>query len=310
MLDRLLRGGQITALLALALLSILLVSGSATTRTTFEIVDGEVSYLVTGHAGEVDRALEYAGVSLSGADRIAISQENDVVRVTVQRPVTHFERTTTRILPFAQLREEDPELPIGEERVVQKGVDGSVEHTVKIVTDPDGTVHRYDLGEHVARLPVDEIVSYGTKVDAVAASWLSISDDVLTHINVREDGGGVLTTLSGESLSYSRALDCVATAYTTERQSWKRTATGTTARVGAIAVDPKVIPYGTRMALSHTVWPPLRTAAAASRGTVSTSFSIPTTNVFSSAYGAAPSTSLRNRRSRSQSGWLLFLSDI
>ena len=85
MLDRLLRGGQITALLALALLSILLVSGSATTRTTFEIVDGEVSYLVTGHAGEVDCALEYAGVSLSGADRIAISQENDVVRVTVQR---------------------------------------------------------------------------------------------------------------------------------------------------------------------------------------------------------------------------------
>lgn len=142
MLDRLLRGGQITALLALALLSILLVSGSATTRTTFEIVDGEVSYLVTGHAGEVDRALEYAGVSLSGTDRIAISQENDVVRVTVQRPVTHFERTTTRILPFAQLREEDPELPIGEERVVQKGVDGSVEHTVKVVTDPDGTVHR------------------------------------------------------------------------------------------------------------------------------------------------------------------------
>ena len=70
MLDRLLRGGQITALLALALLSILLVSGSATTRTTFEIVDGEVSYLVTGHAGEVDRALEYAGVSLSGTDRI------------------------------------------------------------------------------------------------------------------------------------------------------------------------------------------------------------------------------------------------
>ena len=151
MLDRLLRGGQITALLALALLSILLVSGSATTRTTFEIVDGEVSYLVTGHAGEVDCALEYAGVSLSGADRIAISQENDVVRVTVQRPVTHFERTTTRILPFAQLREEDPEPPIGEERVVQKGVDGSVEHTVKVVTDPDGTVHRYDLGEHVAR---------------------------------------------------------------------------------------------------------------------------------------------------------------
>ena len=30
-------------------------------------------------------------------------------------------------------------------------------------------------------------------------------------------------------------------------RSRKLTATGTTARVGAIAVDPKVIPYGTRM---------------------------------------------------------------
>jgi 3D (Asp-Asp-Asp) domain-containing protein len=44
-----------------------------------------------------------------------------------------------------------------------------------------------------------------------------------------------------------KQLNVSATAYTTERQQNKITATGSTARVGAIAVDPKIIPYGTLM---------------------------------------------------------------
>ncbi|MDR2530624.1 MAG: 3D domain-containing protein [Oscillospiraceae bacterium] len=48
-------------------------------------------------------------------------------------------------------------------------------------------------------------------------------------------------------VEYVKYIEVSATAYTTERQSNKITATGTTARVGAIAVDPTVIPYGTRM---------------------------------------------------------------
>jgi 3D (Asp-Asp-Asp) domain-containing protein len=49
------------------------------------------------------------------------------------------------------------------------------------------------------------------------------------------------------SIPADKILTVSATAYTTERQENKVTATGTTARVGAIAVDPKIIPYGTRM---------------------------------------------------------------
>ncbi|MDR0859155.1 MAG: 3D domain-containing protein [Oscillospiraceae bacterium] len=55
--------------------------------------------------------------------------------------------------------------------------------------------------------------------------------------------------LTGEAESFEliQAFEVRATAYTTERQENKITATGTIARVGAIAVDPKVIPYGTRL---------------------------------------------------------------
>ena len=62
-----------------------------------------------------------------------------------------------------------------------------------------------------------------------------------------DDAGGVITTATGETVSYSYVIDVSATAYTTENTRNRITATGTVARVGAIAVDPTVIPYGTRM---------------------------------------------------------------
>ena len=58
--------------------------------------------------------------------------------------------------------------------------------------------------------------------------------------------GNTFTTASGEVVSYSRKLTVDATAYSCEGYTGT-TATGTTARYGAIAVDPSVIPYGTRM---------------------------------------------------------------
>ena len=52
-----------------------------------------------------------------------------------------------------------------------------------------------------------------------------------------------ITTSSGEVLSYVDVLSVEATAYC----GGGTTATGTPARYGAIAVDPDVIPYGTKM---------------------------------------------------------------
>jgi 3D (Asp-Asp-Asp) domain-containing protein/uncharacterized protein YabE (DUF348 family) len=55
--------------------------------------------------------------------------------------------------------------------------------------------------------------------------------------------GNTITTSSGTVLSYSKVLSMTATAYT----GGGTTATGTQARYGAIAVDPSVIPYGTKL---------------------------------------------------------------
>ena len=239
--------GRSAALLISGLLAALFITGSASPRTTYHITDGEAVYTVTGQPGDTEGALTLAGVEVSERDRVTSALQADgSVAVTVERPVTTYEEQVVELLPYDTLRQADPDLPLGEEQVVRAGVQGAVSARSRVVTDPDGSLSITSMGTTVSQ-PVDEIVAYGTQVEPVAQSWLSVTDDVLTHIDANADGTGTLTTASGQELAYTQVLSCKATAYTTQRQSWKKTATGTTARVGAIAVDPRVIPYGTRM---------------------------------------------------------------
>ena len=241
------KGGRTAALLISGLLAALVFTGSASPRTTYHITDGEAVYTVTGQPDDTEGALALAGVEVSERDRVTSALQADgSVAVTVERPVTTYEELIVDLLPYDTLRQADPDLLLGEEQVVQAGVQGAVSARSRVVTDPDGSLSITSMGTTVSQ-PVDEIVAYGTQVEPVTQSWLSVTDDVLTHIDANADGSGTLTTASGQELTYTQVLNCKATAYTTQRQSWKKTATGTTARVGAIAVDPRVIPYGTRM---------------------------------------------------------------
>lgn len=241
------KGGRTAALLISGLLAALVLTGSASPRTTYHITDGEAVYTVTGQPDDTEGALALAGVEVSERDRVTSALQADgSVAVTVERPVTTYEELIVDLLPYDTLRQADPDLLLGEEQVVQAGVQGAVSARSRVVTDPDGSLSITSMGTTVSQ-PVDEIVAYGTQVEPVTQSWLSVTDDVLTHIDANADGSGTLTTASGQELAYTQVLRCKATAYTTQRQSWKKTATGTTARVGAIAVDPRVIPYGTRM---------------------------------------------------------------
>ena len=241
------KGGRTAALLISGLLAALVLTGSASPRTTYHITDGEAVYTVTGQPDDTEGALALAGVEVSERDRVTSALQADgSVAVTVERPVTTYEELIVDLLPYDTLRQADPDLLLGEEQVVQAGVQGAVSARSRVVTDPDGSLSITSMGTTVSQ-PVDEIVAYGTQVEPVTQSWLSVTDDVLTHIDANADGSGTLTTASGQELAYTQVLSCKATAYTTQRQSWKKTATGTTARVGAIAVDPDVIPYGTRM---------------------------------------------------------------
>lgn len=94
-------------------------------------------------------------------------------------------------------------------------------------------------GTAAAALPQDDtgLVSSEEKSSAVIASEAASSS---TGSTAAADGENTLITASGDTLTWTQVLSCTATAYT----GGGSTASGTSARVGAVAVDPDVIPLG------------------------------------------------------------------
>lgn len=179
----------------------------------------------------------------------------DLVSIDVDRSIDHgmmieiTRRTVTyevetESIPYTTRREASASLPYGTEAVAQEGVNGALSYTYKVTQTEGQEAERVLVSQEITTQAIDEVIQYGTKISQPALSALSVSSDV---ISTREDysgGGGKLTTTSGQELSFSRVLTCTATAYTSYGT---RTATGTMPDVGTVAVDPSVIPLGSRL---------------------------------------------------------------
>lgn len=131
-------------------------------------------------------------------------------------------------VPFKTLRWADPEIPRGETRVIREGRPGEALRRYRIVPRDDGTTEEVLLEEQLVREPVHRIVGVGTRPAAQTVQ-----------------------TPEGP-LRYRRVLQMEATAYTPGEESTAPytdglTATGVRAGPGIAAVDPAVIPLGTRL---------------------------------------------------------------
>lgn len=67
------------------------------------------------------------------------------------------------------------------------------------------------------------------------------------HCIVRFGDGGTITTPDGQTLKYTKKIPVTATAYGPGDDGGYRTATGTLCKYGSIAVDPRLIPLGTKL---------------------------------------------------------------
>lgn len=215
--------------------------------------DGAVTTTV-GYSNEtVSSLLARMGVTLGEDDLLSVSDRQAVDRaldITVTRREIRYE-TVTEAVPFDTVQQADPERYQGEEAVLQEGAEGQLTRVYRTTTVAGQEPVTVLVSEEVTLAPVERVVACGSRVRPVALSALSVTEDAIAYLEEGETGG-VLTTLSGQKLSYSKVLECTATAYTCEGKRWRTTATGTEARVGAIAVDPTVIPYGTRMYIVST----------------------------------------------------------
>lgn len=146
------------------------------------------------------------------------------------------ERSSRRI-PYETEIYYAPELPAGEKQVLRPGRDGELSLIQIVYYVNLQETKRETLEVRQTQAPVSQVVALGTGGvgRAQKAEAPVILDDQI-----------LLPT--GEILHYSKVDYVRATAYThSDPGCTSTTATGTRVHRGTVAVDPRYIPYGTRM---------------------------------------------------------------
>lgn len=172
--------------------------------------------------GTVENALNILGYEITDDDILNVdknAQIEDDMKITLKK-VTYIDEKSTEKISYKTVEKDSDDIMTGESEVSQKGVDGEKEVT-KRCKYIDG---KYDstkvIDEKVTKKPVDKIVLNGTK-------------------------RGTTTDSSGAPVSYSYMVSGSGTAYTAAPGAL--TATGVPVYEGGVAVNPAIIPYGSKL---------------------------------------------------------------
>ena len=220
------------------------------------------------------------GIFLSDGDTLSCDSDA-LTRDGLQIEIIHRDTevlSQDEVVPFETVYYEDETLAPDEEVVLVEGKDGLIHRETEISYENGSEISRKTLSvsttsamvKRVVRCGINRIImeqpeekpiSYYTPSSSSSNSSSSSSSSSSSNSSNSSSSnsssasnnsgstnasGGVLTTASGETYYYSKVLTCTATAYSCEGYVG-HTYSGTIARVGAIAVDPSVIPLGTKL---------------------------------------------------------------
>lgn len=144
-------------------------------------------------------------------------------KATVVSGITkQYEQTVNKEIGIQTIIEPDPTMAKGEQKIVQEGHAGQVSIKERVYLQGDKIIRTKELSSKVIKNMVPKIIKEGTREKIVQTS----------RGNVR----------------YSKVLKMNATAYTASDGNGDGiTASGIPATRGIVAVDPEVIPLGTRL---------------------------------------------------------------
>ena len=149
-------------------------------------------------------------------------------------------------------------LPAGEEKVLVEGTDGLNHYTAQITYENGQEVQRTILTQQLVRAAQDEVILRGVDRSVMDQTFTHTDDYIIpnsqyTYTPPEATAASAAVehkTVPGTTLTYHSAVRFTGTAYTCNSPNYLgngKTYTGTDARVGVVAVDPEIIPLGTRM---------------------------------------------------------------
>lgn len=230
------------------------------------MADGE-SYYVTA-SGTVEDALEKTGLELGKHDIVTPSLDtalSDQTVITVQR-VTYHRVTTSQKIPYETVEYDDDTLEMGESKIVTYGENGNIIRKYRIKKIDGETVSKELISEEIENEPVDEVIAYGTYIPETETYEYEEPDNGYDtesyEISTYSDDGAVHASLigsvsqfdvpddlyidaDGAPLKYKTSLHGKSCAYTAEEGALM--STGKAVEQGYVAVNPDVIPYGSKL---------------------------------------------------------------
>ncbi|MAG35446.1 MAG: hypothetical protein CL878_04260 [Dehalococcoidia bacterium] len=200
------------------------------------------------HAPTVQMVLAEAGVTLGPLDRVEPALTTPVTESTEIRVVRvhQYQEEHREVVPFEYRYVADPNLPLGLKRRVQDGSPGALARWVEIRTEDGQVVNRTVVDERMLVKPRADVVSYGTlSLPGPLASLEAATRVVPGYSRVDTDTLSVRAVMNVESTGYEAGPQ--STGKWPGHPWYGITSIGWEAVPGIIAVDPRVIPYGTRL---------------------------------------------------------------
>lgn len=207
-------------------------------QTQTVTIDNGGQVISIGTQGEtVEELLTRLNISVDPQTTVSVDlqeQTCDGMKIVISR-TTYATETYTQTIPYESTQLNSTELVQGQQLLLTAGSDGEMLCTAQVTYVNGVETARTVLSSQVTKAPVDELVAVGTAEETPAYGELVIGD-------------GIITTETGEVYTFTDSMDVVATAYShMDAGCGTITATGTTVHWGTVAVDPDLIPYGTRM---------------------------------------------------------------
>lgn len=196
--------------------------------------------------GTVANVLKAADITLGSEDTLSIEETEfvtDGMEITVNR-VTYATQIVTDDIPFNTETKKTAELYEGETTIETEGVNGTRTSVKECKFINGQLVQSTEIAKISETAPVTQVTLVGTKVKQAkltASPKASVNTEVQnTQASV---SGQTITDAYGNILRISRVLTGQCTAYT----GGGITSTGLPAAVGRVAVNPNIIPYGTKL---------------------------------------------------------------